>query len=62
MVPTDFLRVTKFVRGLRPKIELGVKLENPRNTTYINVLETAIEVERLQPNVSKAEASKPEPK
>ena len=62
LVPTDFLRVTKFVRGLRPKIELGVKLANPGNTTYADVLETTIEVERLQANVSKEEASKPEPR
>ena len=52
-VPTDFMRVTKFVRGIRPKIELGVKLANPGNTTYANVLETAIEVERIQMNVRK---------
>ena len=38
LVPTDFTRLTKFVRGLRPKMELGVKLENPVNTTYANVL------------------------
>ena len=44
MVPTGYLRVTKFVRGLRPKIELGVKLANPGNTTYADVLETTIEV------------------
>ncbi|XP_062115589.1 uncharacterized protein LOC133829808 [Humulus lupulus] len=62
LVPTDFMRVTKFVRGLRPKIELGVKLANLRNTTYADVLETTIEVERLQANVSKEKASKPEPK
>ena len=53
LVPTNFLRITKFVRGLRPKIELGVKLANPGNTTYANVLETAIEVERIQMNVRK---------
>ena len=59
MVPIDFLRVTKFVRGLRPNIELGVKLANPGTTTYADVLEKAIEVEKLQANVSKEEASKP---
>ena len=42
MVPTDFLRVTKFVRGLQPKIELEVHLANPGNTTYVVVLETTI--------------------
>ena len=52
MVPTDFTRLTKFVRGLRPKMELGVKLANLGTTTYANVLETAIEVERIQRNVS----------
>ena len=62
LVPTDYLRVNKFVRGLRPKIEMGVKLANPGNTSYADVLETAIEVERLQANVSKEEASKPEPR
>ena len=62
MVPTDYLRVSEFNRGLRPKIELGVKLANPDNITYADVLETTIEVERLQANVSKEEASKPEPK
>ena len=62
LVPTDYLRVNKFVRGLRPKIEMGVKLPNPGNTSYADVLETAIEVERLQANVSKEEASKPEPR
>ena len=53
LVPIDFMRVTKFVRGLRPKIELEVKLSNRGNTTYANVLETAIEVERIQTNDSK---------
>ena len=62
MVPTDYLRVSKFVRELRPKIELGIKLAIPGNTTYADVLETAIEVERLQANVSNEEASKPEPR
>ena len=58
MVPTDFLRVTKFVKGLRPKIAQGFKLANPGTTTYVDT----IEVERLQANVSKEEANKPEPK
>ena len=52
LVPTDFTRLTKFVRGLRPKMELGVKLANLGTTTYANVLETAIEVERIQRNVN----------
>ena len=62
MVPTNFLRVNKFVRELRLKIEMWVKLANPGNTTYADVLETAIEVERLQANVSKEEANKLEPR
>ena len=53
LVPTDFTRLTKFVRGLRPKMELRVKLANLGTITYANVLETAIELERLQANVSK---------
>ena len=52
LVPTDFTRLTKFVRGLRPKMELRVKLANLGTTTYANVLETAIEVERILMNVS----------
>ena len=52
MVPIDFMRLTNFVRGVRPKMELGVKLANLETTTYANILETAIEVERIQRNVS----------
>ena len=44
LVPIDFMRVTKFVRGLRPKIQLGVKLANLGNTSYAYALETTIEV------------------
>ena len=33
-------------------MELGVKLANLGTTTYANVLETTIEVERIQMNVS----------
>ena len=53
LVPTDFTRLTKFVRRLRPKMELGVKLANLGTTTYANILKTAIEVERILMNVSK---------
>ena len=62
LVPNDYLRVTKFTRGLKPKIELGVKFANPGTTSYTDVIEMAIKVERLQENVSKEEASKSEPK
>ena len=52
LVPTNFTRLTKFVRGFRPRMELGVKLADPGTTTYANILETAIEVKRIQRNVS----------
>ncbi|XP_062119070.1 uncharacterized protein LOC133832787 [Humulus lupulus] len=58
LVPTDYLRVTKFTKGLKSKIGLGVKLANPGTTSYADVLETAIEDERLQENVSKEEQVK----
>ncbi|XP_060972001.1 uncharacterized protein LOC133038042 [Cannabis sativa] len=58
IVPTEALRVKRFLKGMNPMIKKDVKIMVGTNTVYAEVLEKALEAELLENDIKKENAAK----
>ncbi|XP_060972255.1 uncharacterized protein LOC133038188 [Cannabis sativa] len=58
IVPTEALRVKRFLKGMNPMIKKDVKIMVGTNTVYAEVLEKAHEAELLENDIKKENAAK----
>ncbi|XP_062089519.1 uncharacterized protein LOC133796055 [Humulus lupulus] len=60
VVPTDALRVQRFVRGLKPMIARDVRMTSAEVVSYAEVLDRALEAEYLEERIWKDNATRRE--
>ncbi|XP_062086510.1 uncharacterized protein LOC133792620 [Humulus lupulus] len=62
LVPTETLRIHRFMRGLKPMIARDVKMTSSGVTTYAETLERALEAELMEDRIWKEGAARREAK
>ncbi|XP_062113059.1 uncharacterized protein LOC133824205 [Humulus lupulus] len=60
MMPTDALRVQRFVRGLKPMISSDVMMTSAEVVNYAEVLDRALKIEYLEERIRKDNAARRE--